>query len=509
MKKYKSVAKLWGGAFSAASDEAVISFTAGRDVSGVSPADTKLIPYDLWCNKAHCVMLYQCGIISEKDARVILKGLGNIEKLFYEQKFILDPTKEDVHSNIESWLINKYGIETAGKLHTARSRNDQIALDMRLYMRDSVLSLAESLLQTATILVLKADEYKEICVPGFTHYQHAMVTTFGHILASYATMTLRDVERLKNWLAIYNTNPLGASASYGTSFPTNSTITTTFFGFVSSEESSLDSITNRWEAEADVVFILTTVMNHLSSLSQTLIVFSTPEFGMVKLSEKYSTGSSIMPQKKNPDPLEVIKGKASYVAGLLASLLSIGKGTFIGYNRDTQWSKYIIMDAIRECLAAPIVMKGVVETLLVNSNSMATWCKRGFIGATHLMETISQKCNLSLRESKILIEKAIMYSSENKSEHVTFDSLQKAMKELKLNLSLSEKEIELWQDPSYILTHCISIGGPGLLPMKRTLKKLRSSIEKDNTWLHTFVTKKNNALRKLENTISNIILRRE
>lgn len=449
MKKH--IHKLWGEAFSQEPSEAVIAFTAGRDVASVPPADEALLPYDLWVNKAHVVMLAKTGIIPVADAAKILAKLNELEK---DTSFHLDPSKEDVHTNIESWLTEKLGIEVAGKLHTARSRNDQVVTDMKLYLRDQVLMFVGATLRLLQEVLLQSAKYQAVVMPGFTHHQHAMVTTFGHTLAGFAAMIIRDIERFQAWFTFHNQSPLGNSVCYGTSFPIDRKLTAKLLGFDTADINSLDAITNRWEPEADLAFAITILMNHLSLIAETLILLATPEFDMIKLSDEFSTGSSIMPQKKNPDPLEVMKGKTSFSHGQLVSLLSLGKANFIGYNRDCQWSKYIIMDLVNECKAASVVMSGVFETMTVNTGVMEAWCHKGFIGATTVMEQIIQESHIPMREAKIIVEKLVKAGSD------------------KANL-----------DPKTILSLTKSYGGPGKNSMKTSLKKLKKKLAHQKSWL--------------------------
>ena len=447
--------KLWGAAFDKQPSEAVIAFTAGRDVTGVPPADAALLPYDLWVNKAHCVMLAKTGIIPVADAAKILSGLDTLEKLVKHGKFILDPSKEDVHTNIESWLMAKLGVEAAGKLHTARSRNDQVVTDMKLYMRDAVLLFVQNSIGLAHTLLTLADQHKSAPFPGFTHHQHAMVTTFGHVLAGFASMVVRDVERFESWYTLHNTNPLGNAVSYGTTFPVDKKMTASLLGLYGPDHNSLDAVTCRWEPEADLAFAIATLMNHLSLIAETLILLSTPEFGMVKLAYTFSTGSSMMPQKKNPDPLEVIKGKAGFAHGQLMSLLYIGKANFIGYNRDSQWTKYIIMDLVNECLPAPVVLSGVLQTMTVNTKAMEHWCHQDFIGSTTVMEQMVQTQAIPMREAKVVVEKMVKAGSD------------KAI-----------------MDPKVILSLTKSYGGPGKNSMKTSVKKLKKLLTNHHTWFN-------------------------
>lgn len=480
MKKQQTN-KLWGAAFSQQPPKAVIAFTAGRDVASVPPADVALLPYDLWVNKAHCIMLAKQGIIPLSDAGKILEGLSEIEMLVEQGKFALDPAKEDVHTNIESWLTEKLGIEVAGKLHTARSRNDQATADTKLHLKDQALAFVAAALGLTKTLISLTKQHYDTLLPGFTHHQHAMVTTLGHVFAGLAAMILRDIKKFQQWIELHNTSPLGSVVAYGTTYPIDPAYTTKLLGFSKPAENSMDAITNRGEAEADLAYAIVSLMNHLSSLAQTLILWATPEFGMVKLTDQYSTGSSIMPQKKNPDPLEVIKGKASFAQGQLVGLLGIGKASFIGYNRDTQWTKYLIMDLVNECLAAPVVLKGILETLTVNKEVMAGWCHKGFIGATTLMEQLASHYHLPMRQAKVLVEKAVKYSQGQ--DKVNYGAVLKALSELKLDLKITRKEVRAWQDPAVIIDMTQSSGGPGKAALAASLKHLVNEAPAIETWL--------------------------
>lgn len=473
--------KLWGHAFETEPEKAVIEFTAGRDVKGIPPVDLYLLPYDVIGNKAHCVMLFKQGIISKEDARIILKGLDEIEELSMKGKFHLDETKEDVHTNIESWLIEKYGVKRAGKLHTARSRNDQANLDTRLYLRDQVRNFVSELLVLNETLLESAEKYDNFLMPGFTHHQHAMITTFGHLILMFGSMVLRDARRFTLWFDIHNYNPLGSIVSYGTSFPIDRNITSKLLAFEGPEVNSLDEITNRWEAEADLGFDITILMNHLSVIAQTLILFATPQFGMVKVADQYSTGSSIMPQKKNPDSLEVIKGKASVAAGLLQGLVGMGKANFMGYNRDSQWAKYLICDLVRECILAPGIVKGVIETLEVNRKKMEEWCNKGFIGTTTLLEQLAFHNNIPFRKAKVIIEKAVKYSKDRNK--VTFEAVKKALAEEEVIIPITAQQVSKWQDPRVILELTKSFGSPSPANINKSIMMLKRDAKKLSLWL--------------------------
>ena len=477
----KKVSQLWGSAFDKTPLQEVVKFCAGRDVRSVEPADFALIPYDLLVNKAHCIMLATQNIISREDAKIILKGLLEIEQLVKKGEFTLDPDKEDVHTNIESWLIEKYGIDSSGKLHTARSRNDQVVTDVRLYLKDRVLDYISSCLKLVRTLNENAKKYQETVMPGFTHHQHAMLTTFGHILLGFSSMTLRDIEKFMAFYQIIDKNPLGNAASYGTSFNIDRDLTTRLLDFAEIDQNSLDAITCRYEPEADVAYCISSLMTHLSIMSETLIILSMKEFGMIQISDFYSTGSSIMPQKKNPDTLEVMKGKTAYVQGLLQSLLVTGKGAFIGYNRDSQWTKYIIMDIVNETILAPNIMMGIIKELHVNEKRMKELANKGFIGATSLLEIFCQEYNIPFRMGKIVIEKAIKYSQDK--DKIDFEGFNKACGEENINVPVTSDQINSWQDPLNILDKYLSSGSPGKTAMQLAFDKLSTKIQSQEKWL--------------------------
>ena len=503
MKKH-TTKYLWGAAFTEQPSHAVLSFTAGRDVIGVPPSDVALLAYDLWCNQAHVVMLAKTGIIPSSDAAKILIALSELEVLIQKKTFTLDPAQEDVHTNIESWLTQKLGIEVAGKLHTARSRNDQVLTDMKLYMRDQVLICVENTLGLLNVLLQLANEHATLPIPGFTHHQHAMVTTFGHVLAGFASMMLRDIERVKHWYVLHNQSPLGNAASYGTSMPIDRKMTSQLLVFDGPDHNALDAITNRWEPEADLAFAQVTLMNHLSTIAQTLILLGTSEFGMITLSDGYSTGSSIMPQKKNPDVLEVIKGKTAYAHGQLVSLLSLGKAAFIGYNRDSQWGKYIVMDLLRECQPAPLVLAGLLASMTVHEDVMKDWSHKAFIGAATLMEQIVSQYKLPMRIAKVIVEKAVKYSVG--FDYVTHKALFQALADEDIQLPITEAEVLHVQDPHVIISLTKSYGSAGKGSMKVALRVMRKKLAAHNAWLIGKKKQKDSAKKVLQD-MTNLILK--
>src|SRR4030042_17461 len=475
--------KLWGGRFEKLPSKSMVGFLSGRDVKGLPPCDKALVPYDLWGSRAHVIMLCHQGILSKGDGKKILKGLRELESLFRKGKFKRDPSKENVHSNIESFLIERLGMESGGKVHTGRSRNDQIALDMRLYLRDEVLEFIEGLLSLIESLLQRAEEYHSTVMPGYTHHQHAVATTFGHLLLSFSEALQRDIQRMTHWFDLFNKNPLGAAAGYGTSFNLDRQLTSKLLGFDGPTENVTDAVTQRWEPEAELAFDAAVMMDHLATMAQTLILFSTREFNMVRLNDRHCSGSSIMPQKRNPCSLEVIKAKTSFAHGMLISLLSTGKALFIGYNRDTQWTKYWIMDLVDESKPALSVMTDVILLLQVNKTQMLKQAEEEFGGATSLMEWMVRQGSLPLRKAKMVVEKAVKYSEKEGKGKVSYQSLKKALTEMKVNLSVTEENVEEMQRPEKILAQTSSMGTPSEKRIKENIGSLQKKVRINRDWL--------------------------
>jgi argininosuccinate lyase len=478
-----NIDQLWGSRLQQKPAEGLLSFTVGRDMRHTPPYDERLILFDLWGSRAHAIMLWKQKILAKKDVQVILKGLGEIETSYRNGTFTFDTTKEDVHSLIESYLIKHYGMESAGKIHTGRSRNDQVVLDMRLYMRAELLEYVSLLLELLESLSNVAKEHLDVIMSGYTHHQPAMITSFGHLLFSYALALERDVKRFTNWYALFNYNPLGGAAGYGTRIPLDRDLTARLLGFDGVHASSLDPSQNRWEPGEELCHSISVLMNHLSSLSQTLILLSTQEFKIVELDDAYCTGSSIMPQKKNPDALEVIKGKASYVRGMVVALSSLGDSLFAGYNRDSQWSKYPVMDVIDECKPALKVMKGIITSLTCNREAALRSCEKGFIAATDVMEWLVQAHSLPLREAKMVVEKAVAYSEKDGSETITPQALKRALGEMKRALNFKDSDVISCQIPKRVIQGRVVPGGPSPQTVRTGVSSFKRALKKQRGWL--------------------------
>ncbi|RPJ04674.1 MAG: argininosuccinate lyase [Deltaproteobacteria bacterium] len=482
-KPRMNVDKLWGGRFDEMPSEEMVAFLSGRDVRAVPPCDERLIPYDLWGNRAHVIMLCRQGILSREEGKKILSALRDLVRLYQKGQFRLDASKEDVHSNVESFLIEKVGMDYGGKVHTGRSRNDQIALDMRLYLRDQALDYVEALILLVDVLIRRGKENRLTIMPGYTHHQRAMVTTFGHLLLSFAESLYRDRERFIRWFPLFNRNPLGAAAGYGTSFDLDRKLSSRLLGFEGPTENVTDAITQRWEPEAEFAYAVTVMMNHLATIAQTLILLSTREFNMVRLDDRHCSGSSMMPQKRNPDTLEVVKAKSAFAQGALVSLLSVGKSLFMGYNRETQWTKYWILDLIDETKPCLSVMADVVRLLKVNKAAMSEAADREFMGATPFMEWMVRFGGLPLRKAKMVMEKGVKYSEREGKDRVSYEGLRRAMDEMDIDFCVSPEDVEKAQAPQAALSQVRSVGTPSERRVDENIASLRERSRAGRKWM--------------------------
>ncbi|MDF3054320.1 MAG: argH, partial [Gammaproteobacteria bacterium] len=382
--------KLWGGRFQAETHADVDEFLASVQV------DQALAQDDITGSIAHAAMLAHCGIITQEEYDILQNGLLAVKKDIDagEAKFTI--ADEDVHMNIERMLTEKVG-EVAGKLHTARSRNDQVALDVHLYLRREVLTIIDLLNQLRSVLIQKAAEHEQVILPGYTHLQRAQPIRLAHHFLAYAAMFERDAIRLKNNWAQINISPLGAAALAGSSFKTDPAYTAKLLGFDGTYANSLDAVSDR-DFMVEFLSCASLIMMHLSRFSEELILWSSQEFAFIQLDDAYCTGSSIMPQKKNPDVPELMRGKTGRVYGDLISLLTTLKGLPLAYNKDMQEDKEPLFDAVKTVKASLAIFAPLIETLKINADKMQKAVKDGFLNATDLADDLA-KAGMPFREA--------------------------------------------------------------------------------------------------------------
>jgi argininosuccinate lyase len=383
--------KMWGGRFRSGPDAIM------EEINASIGFDQRLFAQDIAGSKAHAAMLAAQGIISKTDAAEIRKGLDAIAREIEEGKFTFSRALEDIHLNVESRLKELIG-PAAGRLHTARSRNDQVALDFRLYVRDTIDHLDLQLKDLQLALAEKAEAHAATIMPGFTHLQVAQPVTFGHHCLAYVEMLARDRSRLADARRRMNENPLGAAALAGTSFPIDRHATARALGFDRPTRNSLDTV-------ADRDFVLETLSacaicaTHLSRLAEEIVIWSTSQFRFVKLSDKFTTGSSIMPQKRNPDAAELVRAKPGRIIGALTALLTVMKGLPLTYSKDMQEDKEPAFDAFDNMSLAIAATAGMVRDLAPNAEEMRKAAAAGFSTATDLADWLVRTLKMPFREA--------------------------------------------------------------------------------------------------------------
>ena len=375
--------KLWAGRFSKQEDERV------NDFNSSIAFDARMAQHDIQGSIAHATMLGRQGIIEPAEAELIVQGLEGIARDLQTGALAIDPTAEDIHMFVEAELTSRLG-DTGKRLHTARSRNDQVALDIRLYLRDQCQEIHALLLSYLDALTDQAAQHLESVMPGYTHLQRAQPITFAHHLIANAQMALRDLQRLEQTQARMNIMPLGSGALAGTTYPIDRQLVKTLLAFDAVSANSLDGVSDR-DFCIELASDISLIMMHLSRLSEEIILWCSWEFKFIELDDAFATGSSIMPQKKNPDVTELIRGKSGRVFGDLITLLTMMKGLPLAYNKDMQEDKEAIFDAVdtvKLCLSTLIPL---LQTMRVNKENMRAAAAKGFINATDCADYLVKK----------------------------------------------------------------------------------------------------------------------
>jgi len=383
--------RMWGGRFAEGADALMEAINASIGF------DRKLYAQDIAGSKAHATMLAAINIITEEDAHCIHAGLDTIASEIEAGTFPFSAELEDIHMNIEARLKDLIG-EPASRLHTARSRNDQVATDFKLWVRDAVDDIGDQIRGLQSALVEKADVYADAVMPGFTHLQSAQPVTFGHHLMAYVEMLERDHGRFADCRARLNESPLGAAALAGTSFPIDRTLTATALGFERPTANSLDSVSDRdfaLEALASGAIAAT----HLSRFAEEIVIWCSAQFAFVRLPDRFSTGSSIMPQKRNPDAAELVRGKTGRISSAFQGLLMVMKGLPLSYSKDMQEDKEQVFDALQNLSLCLEVMTGMVSGLTAHTETMEAAASSGFSTATDLADWCVRVLNMPFRDA--------------------------------------------------------------------------------------------------------------
>ncbi|HFI0328588.1 TPA: argininosuccinate lyase [Streptococcus suis] len=395
--------KLWGGRFEASLEEWVEEFGASIRF------DQKLAKYDIQGSLAHVQMLGATGVISLEEAQSIQAGLEELLNDYEAGKLVFDIRNEDIHMNIESLLTEKIG-SVAGKLHTARSRNDQVATDMHLYLKDTLFQVVDKLTNLRQTLVNLAQEHIETVMPGYTHLQHAQPISFAQHMLAYYNMFSRDSERFAFNIQHTDISPLGAAALAGTTFPIDRQLTSALMGFAHPYTNSLDAVSDR-DFILEFLSNASILMMHMSRLCEEIINWCSHEYKFVTLSDTFSTGSSIMPQKKNPDMAELIRGKTGRVYGNLVGMLTVMKSLPLTYNKDLQEDKEGMFDSAETILVSIDILAGMLQSMTVHKERMAQSTEKDFSNATELADYLASK-GLPFRQAHEIVGKLVLECSK-------------------------------------------------------------------------------------------------
>ena len=449
------MAQLWGGRFTKETDQLVYNFNASISF------DKRFYEQDIRGSIAHVTMLAKQGILTEEEKKQIIDGLNGIREDVENGKLEITDKYEDIHSFVEAHLIERIG--AAGtKLHPGRSRNDQVALDMRLYTRDEVLELDSLLKEILEVLLKLMKENVETYMPGFTHLQKAQPITLAHHMGAYFEMFRRDRLRMKDIYKRMNYCPLGAGAFAGTTYPLDREYTAELLGFDGPTLNSMDSVSDR-DYLIELLSAMSTIMMHLSRFSEEVIIWNSNEYQFVEIDDAYSTGSSIMPQKKNPDIAELVRGKTGRVYGALMSLLTTMKGIPLAYNKDMQEDKELVFDAIDTTKGCLALFTGMLRTMKFNDARMEESAKHGFTNATDAADYLVNH-GMPFRDAHGIVGQLVLYGIEHKKALDDF-----TMEEFKAISPVFEEDIY----DAISMKTCVemrnTIGAPGKAAMEKVI----------------------------------------
>ncbi|MGE4520039.1 MAG: argininosuccinate lyase [Desulfobacteraceae bacterium] len=457
--------KLWGGRFSVTTDKAVEKFSSSIDF------DSALYKEDIKGSIAHSKMLSECGIISREDAKKIEQGLLKIEKRIESGDFLHDDSLEDIHMHIESYLTEEIG-DAARKLHTARSRNDQVGLDIRLYLKTVINEVVEGLFYLRKNFYEKAVSNIDTILPGYTHMQRAQPVSFAHHMLAYYEMFTRDASRFFDCLKRFDENPLGSAALAGTPHKIDRKRTTELLSFSTYTKNSMDAVSDR-DFVIEFLSCASICMMHLSRISEELILWSTSEFSFVTISDGFTTGSSIMPQKKNPDIPELVRGKTGRVYGSLVAILTLMKSLPMAYNRDMQEDKPPLFDGAKTLLSCIDIYNRMLPEIKINKDRMLEATKSGFLNATDMADYLVEK-NVAFRLAHEITGKAVALALDKGCE---LENL--SLDDLRTISDAFDDDIYSYLDIEAVVDKRKSLGGTSRENIKYELKNIAELLDEE------------------------------
>ena len=454
---------MWDGRFEKKIDSRTYDFNSSIKF------DHKMYKHDIKGSMAHAKMLSKQGIIGEDDKEKILKGLEEILEDIESGNLKLDPNAEDIHMFVEAELTKRIG-QSGKKLHTARSRNDQVALDIKMYLKDAILEIQKELKELIATFVEKAEENTKTIMPGYTHLQRAQPVTFGHHLMAYVEMFLRDEERLSQTYNRMDVSPIGSCALAGTTYNLDREYEAKELGFASVTNNSLDGVSDR-DYVIELLSDISMIMMHLSRISEEIVMWSSWEFKFVELDDAFATGSSIMPQKKNPDITELIRGKTGRVYGDLMAMLTVMKGTPLAYNKDMQEDKEAIFDALDTVNLCITTLNPLVKTMTVLKDNMKKAAAKGFINATDCADYLVEK-GIPFRDAYKITGSLVKYCIKNDT---TLENLK--LEEFKEYSDKFEEDVYEAID----LINCVNkrnvVGGPAAEQVMKQIERVKNIIK--------------------------------
>ncbi len=458
------MAQLWGGRFTKATDQLVYDFNASIGF------DQRFFAEDIIGSKAHVKMLAKQGILTEKERDEILVGLESIQKDVADGTLAITSEYEDIHSFVEANLIERIG-DPGKKLHTGRSRNDQVALDMRLYTRTQVEHTQKLLRHLLTTILSIMEKHTETIMPGFTHLQKAQPITLAHHMGAYFEMFKRDVQRLEDIHERMNYCPLGSGALAGTTYPLDREYTAELLGFYGPTLNSMDGVSDR-DYLLEYLSAMSTIMMHLSRFSEEVIIWNSNEYRFIEIDDAYSTGSSIMPQKKNPDIAELVRGKTGRVYGALMALLTTMKGIPLAYNKDMQEDKEMAFDAMDTVNGCIQLFDGMLETMTFREDVMEKSARHGFTNATDAADYLVGK-GVPFRDAHGIIGRVVLYCID---KGIAIDDM--SLEELKGFSEVFEEDIYDAISMYTCVNKRLTIGAPGKEAMEKEIAACREFLEK-------------------------------
>ena len=465
--------------------------------------DERIFEEDIDGTEAHDIMLHEQNIITKEELKKILTALEKLRQEKRKGKVKLDPRYEDVHELIEDYVIKEVGLEAGGKLHTGRSRNDQVALDIRMSLRTDLNEISELILSLVETLLKRAEEHRETPMMLYTHTQHAQIGSFPHYLLAYADTLLRDFQRTQECYNRVNLSPLGAGPIGGTAIAVDRERTASLLGFEGVVENSVDATSSR-DFMLETASALAILMSSLSRMAEDLIIWSSVEFGYVELDDRYASVSSIMPQKKNPTVLELIRGKTGKVYGNLMSLLTMVKGLPTGYSSDLQETKTPLWDSIDSTKSSLEILNGIIATMKVNEKRMAEALSESYAFAVDLAERLTDKDGLSFREAHMIVGNLVreMVSSGMKTKDLKTKTVEAmAEKVLGRKIAVDEALIRSVTNARAVLSERKPIGSPSPREVERMLKARRENLKDCKAILSARTERLKQANKKLAETV--------